>query len=142
MAASRVIVAANVLNRYLAPQSPNKVWVADIAYIRSNEGWLFPAAVIGLYSRQIVDWATSVTMTSDLVLQALVPSDQGCQFTSSAHPMRGAWIRNTRTRSRTFPTPRGCYVRDLAWDSHPCTSIRSAATWIGRGRSPGRKARC
>lgn len=147
MAASRVIVAAALAwwptcsiasSRRSRPTRSG--W--PIAYIRSNEGWLFPAAVIGLYSRQIVDWATSVTMTIDLVLQALVPSDQGCQFTSSAHPMRGAWIRNTRTRSRTFPTPRGCYVRDLAWDSHPCTSIRSAATWIGRGRSPGRKARC
>lgn len=52
-------MVANVLNRCLMPQSANKVWAADIAYIRSNEGWLFPAAVIGLYSRQIVGWATS-----------------------------------------------------------------------------------
>ncbi|QSQ40437.1 IS3 family transposase [Xanthomonas translucens pv. translucens] len=90
-------VVTNVLNREFAPQAPNKVWVTDITYIRTYEGWLFLATVMDLYSRQIVGWATASTMTSDLVLQALVAaawrrkpgpgvlvhSDQGCQFTSS-----------------------------------------------------------
>ena len=90
-------VVANVLNRDFTPEAPNKVWVTDITYIRTYEGWLFLAAVMDLYSRQIVGWATASTMTSDLVLQALVAaawrrkpgpgvmvhSDQGCQFTSS-----------------------------------------------------------
>ena len=62
----------NVLNRDFAPDAPNKVWVTDITYIRTYEGWLFLAAVMDLYSRQIVGWATAPTMTSDLVLQALV----------------------------------------------------------------------
>ncbi|MEY8174910.1 IS3 family transposase [Burkholderia multivorans] len=89
-------VAANVLNRDFAPDAPNKVWVTDITYIRTYEGWLYLAAVMDLYSRQIVGWATRSTMTSDLVLQALlaavwkrkpgagvmVHSDQGSQFTS------------------------------------------------------------
>ena len=90
-------VAENVLNRDFAPNAPNKVWVTDITYIRTYEGWLFLAAVMDLYSRQIVGWATQPTMTRDLVLQALlaavwkrkpapgvmVHSDQGSQFTSS-----------------------------------------------------------
>jgi putative transposase len=90
-------VVGNVLNRAFTPQAPNAVWATDITYIRTYEGWLFLAAVMDLYSRQIVGWATSPTMTSDLVLQALVAavwrrkpgpgvlvhSDQGCQFTSS-----------------------------------------------------------
>jgi putative transposase len=89
-------VVTNVLNRDFAPEAPNKVWVTDVTYIRTCEGWLFLAAVMDLYSRQIVGWATGPTMTSDLVLQALVAawrrkpgpsvlvhSDQGCQFTSS-----------------------------------------------------------
>lgn len=90
-------VVGNVLNRDFAPDAPNKVWVTDITYIRTYEGWLFLAAVMDLYSRQIVGWATGPTMTSDLVLQALlaavwrrkpapgvmVHSDQGSQFTSS-----------------------------------------------------------
>ena len=90
-------VVGNVLNRDFSPEAPNKVWVTDITYIRAYEGWLFLAAVMDLYSRQIVGWATAPTMTSDLVLQALVAavwrrkpgpgvmvhSDQGSQFTSS-----------------------------------------------------------
>ncbi|WP_181360122.1 IS3 family transposase [Stenotrophomonas panacihumi] len=107
-------VVANVLNREFAPKAPNRVWVTDITYIRTYEGWLFLAAVMDLYSRQIVGWATAPTMTSDLVLQALVAaawrrkpgpgvlvhSDQGCQFTSSdwqsflkAHRMVPSMIR-------------------------------------------------
>ena len=88
----------NVLDRDFAPEAPNRVWVTDITYIRTYEGWLFLAAVMDLYSRQIVGWATQPTMTADLVLQALVAavwkrkppagvmihSDQGSQFTSSA----------------------------------------------------------
>ena len=86
----------NVLNRGFAPEAPNQVWVTDITYIRTYEGWLFLAVVMDLYSRQIVGWATASTMTRDLVLQALlaavwkrkpgpgvlVHSDQGSQFTS------------------------------------------------------------
>lgn len=89
-------VVANVLNRDFAPDAPNKVWVTDITYIRTYEGWLYLAAVMDLYSRQIVGWATRSTMTNDLVLQALlaavwkrkpepgvmIHSDQGSQFTS------------------------------------------------------------
>ena len=89
-------VVENVLNRDFAPDAPNKVWVTDITYIRTCEGWLYLAAVMDLYSRQIVGWATQSTMTCDLVLQALlaavwkrkpgpgvlVHSDQGSQFTS------------------------------------------------------------
>ncbi len=73
-----------------------RLLVTDITYIRTYEGWLYLAAVMDLYSRQIVGWATRSTMTSDLVLQALlaavwkrkpgpgvmVHSDQGSQFTS------------------------------------------------------------
>lgn len=89
-------VVDNVLNRQFTPEAPNQVWVTDITYIRTYEGWLFLAAVMDLYSRQIVGWATAPTMTRDLVLQALlaavwkrkprpgvlVHSDQGSQFTS------------------------------------------------------------
>jgi len=89
-------VVANVLDREFAPEAPNKVWVTDITYIRTYEGWLFLAVVMDLYSRQIIGWATRPHMTTDLVLQALlaavwkrkpgpgvlVHSDQGSQFTS------------------------------------------------------------
>ena len=89
-------VVGNVLDRAFTPTAPNKVWVTDITYLRTYEGWLFLAAVMDLYSRQVVGWAMRPTMTTDLVLQALlaavwkrkpapgvlVHSDQGSQFTS------------------------------------------------------------
>lgn len=89
-------IVENVLDREFTPDAPNRVWVTDITYIRTYEGWLFLAAVMDLYSRQIVGWSTQSTMTTDLVLQALlaavwkrkpgagliVHSDQGCQYTS------------------------------------------------------------
>jgi putative transposase len=87
---------ANVLARDFAPDAPNKAWATDITYIRTYEGWMYLAAVMDLYSRQIVGWAMRPTMTSDLALQALlaavwrrkpepgvlVHSDQGSQYTS------------------------------------------------------------
>lgn len=87
----------NVVNRDFSPTAPNKVWVTDITYIRTYEGWSFLAVIVDLYSRQVVGWAMQSQMTTDLVLQALVSavwkrkpaagliihSDQGSQFTSS-----------------------------------------------------------
>jgi len=92
-----VAVVDSVLNRDFSPSDPSKVWVTDITYIRTYEGWLFLAVVVDLYSRKVVGWATQPQMTTDLVLQALVSaiwkrkpaagsiihSDQGNQFTSS-----------------------------------------------------------
>ncbi|WP_131726437.1 IS3 family transposase, partial [Cognatishimia activa] len=75
---------------------PNRVWVADITYIRTREGWLYLAVVIDLFSRRVVGWATQSRQPTDLVIKALItalwrrkPSagllvhtDQGSQFTS------------------------------------------------------------
>src|SRR3546814_9268864 len=41
------------------PTAPNQVWVADITYIQTREGWLYLAAILDLYSRKIVGWAMS-----------------------------------------------------------------------------------
>ena len=65
-------VAPNHLDRQFDVAAPNTHWVTDITYIRTYEGWLYLAAVMDLYSRQIVGWATQSTMTCDLVLQALL----------------------------------------------------------------------
>lgn len=62
----------NVLARDFSPDGPNKVWATDITYIRTYEGWMYLAAVMDLYSRQIVGWAMRPTMTTDLALQALL----------------------------------------------------------------------
>ena len=50
---------------------PNQVWVADITYIHTDEGWLYLAAVVDLFNRKVVGWAMDSTMTKELVASAL-----------------------------------------------------------------------
>ena len=49
-------IAPNVLNRQFTVDAPDKVWVGDITDIHTDEGWLFLAVVIDLFSRQVVGW--------------------------------------------------------------------------------------
>jgi len=92
-------VADNVLNRLFTPSAPNRAWVCDITYVRTGTGWLYLAAVLDLYSRKIVGWATHDAMPADLVCTALqraiaqrrpslgliVHSDRGSQYASHQH---------------------------------------------------------
>ena len=63
-------VAENLLNQDFSAQRPNQIWVADITYIGTGEGWLYLAAIMDLYSRQIIGWAMDSTMTRQLVIDA------------------------------------------------------------------------
>jgi len=58
-------------NRLVQPRSPNQVWVGDITYVFTLEGWLYLAAVMDLYSRKIVGWTSSDSLKSVLVESAL-----------------------------------------------------------------------
>jgi len=58
-------VADNILNREFTVEQPNKVWVGDITYIWTSEGWLYLATVINLFSRRIVGWSMNNRMTVD-----------------------------------------------------------------------------
>lgn len=64
-------VAANLLDRQFEVNEPNKVYVSDITYIWTQEGWLYLAVVLDLFSRQIVGWSLSNRMTKKLVMDAL-----------------------------------------------------------------------
>lgn len=64
-------VAENLLARDFAAAAPNEKWAADITYIGTDEGWLYLAAVMDLYSRRIVGWAMSETIDAALVCDAL-----------------------------------------------------------------------
>jgi putative transposase len=68
----RSTIADNVLDRQFQADAPNQKWVADFTYIWTAEGWLYAAAVMDLYSRRIVGWSMSDTMTSQLVADALM----------------------------------------------------------------------
>jgi len=64
-------IAPNRLAQAPKATAPNQLWVADITYIETKEGWLYLAAVLDLYSRKIVGWAMSERIDTFLVLQAL-----------------------------------------------------------------------
>ena len=64
-------VAPNVLDRKFTAKEPDKIWLTDITYVPTAEGWLYLAAVMDLYSRRIVGWAMSDSLHRQLVIKAL-----------------------------------------------------------------------
>jgi putative transposase len=93
--------AANLLLKTPPPARVDEVWVCDITYIPTAEGWLYLAAVMDLYSRRILGWATASSLHTPLVTEAwtrasttrvhsslrgtIVHSDRGTQYTSAEH---------------------------------------------------------
>ena len=89
-------VAPNRLDRQFQVAEPDRVYVGDITYVATGEGWLYLAVFLDLFSRQVVGWAMSAWMTADLVVDALqmarwrrrpdkgllVHSDRGSQYAS------------------------------------------------------------
>lgn len=90
------ILAPNRVNREFTVDAPDCVWVTDITYIRTWQGWLYLAVVLDLHSRAVVGWSMKPTIAKELVLDALmmavwrrkpnqeviVHSDQGSQYGS------------------------------------------------------------
>jgi transposase InsO family protein len=61
----------NILNRQFSAEEPNQVWVTDITYIWTLEGWVYLASVMDLFSRKIVGWSLADHMKKELAIQAL-----------------------------------------------------------------------
>jgi putative transposase len=66
-----VRTAPDLVERDFNPTEPNRLWAADITYIRTWEGWLYLASVMDLYSRAIVGWALADHLRTELVVDAL-----------------------------------------------------------------------
>ncbi len=64
------ILLLNTLNWEFTVDSPDKVWVTDITYIRTWQGWLYLAVVLDLYARKVVGWAMKPAIAKELVLGA------------------------------------------------------------------------
>ena len=64
-------IAPNRLRRNFTATAPNQVWLADLTYIRTGEGWLFLAALIDMFTRKVVGWAVRDTLHADIALEAL-----------------------------------------------------------------------
>lgn len=92
-------VAPNLLDGDFTADRPDRRWVADISYIWTQEGWLYLAVILDLFSRRVVGWALRTRLTSSLVEDALKMaiqqrrpgsdlihhSDRGSQYTSEAY---------------------------------------------------------
>jgi len=99
-------VASNLLAQDFSTSAPNEVWVSDITYIWTDEGWLYLASTMDLFSRAIVGWSMSSTMPASLVVDALNMaidrrsplagmihhSDRGVQY--AAHAFQGLLDRH------------------------------------------------
>ena len=91
--------APNRLAQEPAAQKPNQIWVSDLTYVATQEGWLYVAVILDLWSRRVVGWSTGSSLQSSLVLHALQMavqhrqpkaglihhSDRGVQYASAEH---------------------------------------------------------
>jgi len=108
--------APDLLARKFEVDEPDRVWVADITYIWTLQGWIYLAVIIDLFSRRVVGWSLADHMRKELVLNALKAalghrrpsmrglifhSDRGSQYTSMAH--RDALERAGATASMSRP---------------------------------------
>ena len=97
----QAVLASDRVKRVFSPSAigaPNRLWVADISYVATQEGWLYLAVILDAFSRRVVGWAMAEHLRAELVLNALVMalhrrqpkaglihhSDHGCQYTSLA----------------------------------------------------------
>lgn len=92
-------IAPNLLGRDFTAAAPNRIWLADITYIETDQGWLYLSAVMDLHSRRIIGWAMADHMRAELALSALAMaisarqparglihhSDRGVQYASTAY---------------------------------------------------------
>lgn len=107
-------VAENVLNQNFTADKPNQVWMADITYVPTDEGWLYLASVEDLCTRKIAGFHMDERMTKELCLKALdqayrlqVPeegvlhhSDRGSQYASAKYQERLQSYKMTGSMSR------------------------------------------
>lgn len=108
----------NVLNRDFNPTGPNAVWVTDITYVHTLEGFTYLTSVMDLYSRKIIGWQLSDNLSTEHVIRAIekakesrrlsqpvvIHSDRGCQYVS---------------RSYLEATPAGQFIHSYSHKGNP-----------------------
>lgn len=129
VASKPIELIPNLVNRNFDVSQPDKVWVTDITYIRTWEGWLYVAVVLDLFSRKVIGWAARPTIHRELALDAIlmavrsrkphetiIHSDQGSQYGSDD------WRRFCRTNSLKPSMSR----RGNCWDNAVAESFFSS----------------
>jgi transposase InsO family protein len=69
-------IAANLLDRNFVAEKPDQIWLADITYIPTGEGWLYLAVILDLFTRKVVGWAMREHMRAELTMAALTMAIQ------------------------------------------------------------------
>ena len=126
-----------MLDRQFNPDAPNKVWGTDITYVWTQQGWLYLAIVIDLYSRRVVGWCVDKRMTKSLVIRALMMainlrnppeglihhSDRGSQYASRDYQLLLKQTGMVSSMSR----------KGNCWDNSPVERFFSSLKreWIG-----------
>ena len=78
--------AENLVKQNFDTETPNSLWASDISYISTDEGWLYLAVTLDLFSRKVIGWAFSDRLADDLTLSALnMATTQRSQFTDLIH---------------------------------------------------------
>lgn len=124
-------IAGNILNRQFEVAAPNLVWVSDITYVPTVQGWLYLTTVMDLFSRRIIGWALSNSLHAEHVVKALemglnrragenlqgllFHSDRGSQYASDE--FRQVLSNNSITQSMSR--------RGNCWDNAPAESFFS-----------------
>jgi putative transposase len=120
-------IAPNLLNRNFSAAAPNQIWLTDITYVETGQGWLYLAAVMDLYSRRIVGWAMDDHLRTELPLAALNMaistrrpgpnlihhSDRGVQYASADY----------RTALQSASMQASMSRRADCWDNAPMESF-------------------
>lgn len=108
----------NILNRDFNPAAPNTVWVTDITYLHTLEGFVYLTSVMDLYARKIIGWQVSDSLSTEYIIKAIekakasrkfsqpvvIHSDRGCQYVS---------------RSYLEATPAGKYIHSYSRKGNP-----------------------
>ena len=120
-------VAANLLDQNFVAERPNQVWLADITYIPTGEGWLYLAVILDLFTRKVVGWAVRDHMRAELTIAALTMaiqrrrpgpglthhSDRGSQYAAGDYRdiLRAAAVTQSMSRKAN------------CWDNAPMESF-------------------
>lgn len=142
-------IAPNRLHDRAAPQALNEVWVQDITYLPTAEGWLYLAGVLDLHSRRVIGWSMQETLETSLPLAALQMalqhrgnptevihhSDRGCQYAS--HEYRA--VLRERGLIASMSRKANCY--DNAAMESFWSSLKTELQSEGLDRLPKRNVR-
>jgi len=120
-------IAPNLLARNFTARAPNQIWLADLTYIPTEEGWLYLAAILDGYTRKIVGWSMRNTLHTEIALDALTMalerqrpavglvhhSDRGIQYAAEAYRQILGTANITPSMSR----------KGNCWDNAPMESF-------------------